>query len=188
MAVTDIIKPKGLYQRGKTWWGQKTISGRKLRFSLKTPDLATAIQVFNAISDAGFPAVSDWNFNNAWIIRRLDGARARSKKRGMSCCLSKQDIIDMVNRSSGKCELTGVWFHKPKNSTSKRNPWAPTIDRIDSSLPYNKENCRLVCNAVNTAIGEWGEQTFKVIIDGYLKNSIKSRHKACQSSLTAQYP
>lgn len=38
-----------------------------------------------------------------------------------------------------------------------RRPLAPSIDRIDSSLGYTRQNCRIVCAAVNYAMNVWGE-------------------------------
>lgn len=168
MANSDINKSTPIYQRGKSkiWWLDKSINGRRYRFSLETADLDVAKQKLEHFKLQG-PRAGNWEFTNKWIGKRLDGARERSKKRDMPCHLTKEDILDMVARSGGRCELTGVWFNN-KIGASVRNPWSPTIDRIDSSKPYTKDNCRLVCYAINTAISEWGEDVFKVMINGYL--------------------
>lgn len=166
MADFDTTKPKGLYQRSTVWWVDKTINGKRYRFSLETSDLETAKQRLENV-EAQDRVAGNWEFTNKWIGKRLDGARERSRKRNMPCYLTKEDILDMVVRSGGRCELTGIWFNN-KTGDSVRNPWSPTIDRIDSSKPYTKDNCRLVCYAINTAISEWGEDIFKAMINGYI--------------------
>lgn len=168
MADSDITKPTSIYQRGKTWWIDKSIGGKRYRFSLETPDLEIAKQKLENINPEDGP-VGNWAFTNKWMGKRLDGARERSRKRNMPCDLTKKDILDMVVRSGGRCELTGIWFNN-KDGDSVRNPWAPSIDRIDSKKPYSKDNCRLVCYAINTAISEWGEDIFKAMINGYLSS------------------
>lgn len=59
------------------------------------------------------------------------------------------DTEYLVNKiKSGKCEVTGIKFqvgnrnHKAKNTI--RNPYVPSIDRIDSSQPYRKDNVQMV--------------------------------------------
>lgn len=60
---------------------------------------------------------------------------------------------------AGVCELTGMPFEFYSDS-NEQNPYAPSIDRIDSSKGYTPENCRVILWAVNTALCHWGLEIF----------------------------
>lgn len=62
----------------------------------------------------------------------------------------------MYAKSDGKCQVSGIEFNDFRPLGSTKRPWYPSIDRIDSRKPYTAENCRVVCVAVNVAMGEWG--------------------------------
>lgn len=63
----------------------------------------------------------------------------------------------------GKCALTGIPFNLESPEGATLRPWAPSLDRIDSSKGYTAKNCRLVCVAVNFALNQWGEAVFRKI-------------------------
>jgi len=50
-----------------------------------------------------------------------------------------------------KCELTNIPF-----TWEARQPTALSIDRIDPTIGYTKENVRFVCWWINAAMGNWG--------------------------------
>ena len=58
-----------------------------------------------------------------------------------------------------KCELTGISF-----TWESRQPTALSIDRIDPSKGYTKENVRFVCWWLNAAMGNWGYERLKELI------------------------
>ena len=74
----------------------------------------------------------------------------------------------------GKCELTGIKFIS--NDDFRISPFNPSIDRIDSKKGYTKNNCRLICVALNLAIKEWGEDVFREILIGYWQNCQEVRN------------
>ena len=45
----------------------------------------------------------------------------------------------------------------------KLHPIQPSLDRIDSSKPYDAQNIRLVCLAVNYCMRQWGESVFRTV-------------------------
>ena len=45
-----------------------------------------------------------------------------------------------------------------------RRPFAPSLDRIDSSGGYTRDNTRLVCQAVNFALNAFGEDIFREVV------------------------
>ncbi|RZD49570.1 MAG: hypothetical protein CXT65_05205 [Methanobacteriota archaeon] len=74
----------------------------------------------------------------------------------------------------GTCEASGVPFDLQSKS-GQLSPRTPTIDRIIPELGYTKENCRIICMALNTLFGTWGEGAAIEIILPYLtKRGIKT--------------
>ncbi len=74
-------------------------------------------------------------------------ARARAKERGFDFELTDEWAR---GRWDGCCEITGVMFVvNPRKSGP--HPWSATLDRIDSSIGYTKDNSRFIlwaCNAL----------------------------------------
>ena len=54
----------------------------------------------------------------------------------------------------GHCEVTGIKFDFDKSSNYNKNPYAPSIDRIDSKIGYIKSNVRIVIWQYNLMKGE----------------------------------
>jgi len=88
--------------------------------------------------------------------------------------LLEQVFEGMVRRANGKCELTGIPFSFCREAGVRRNPWAPSLDRIDSRKGYTWSNCRLVCVAVNLAMNEWGEEVLFKLAKAISRRSVVS--------------
>jgi hypothetical protein len=75
--------------------------------------------------------------------------------------------------SAGKCEVTGLPFDFTSPGDSRKNPFAPSIDRIDNSLGYTKNNVRIVLWSVNLMHGEMTDEQLiemcKAVIKGLEK-------------------
>lgn len=59
---------------------------------------------------------------------------------------------------AGFCEVTGILFDLTTQTTSTvhaKNPWVPSIDRIDSAKPYLKNNVQLVVYMYNVCKSEF---------------------------------
>ena len=104
----------------------------------------------------------------SWLYKTVAGTKSRARKRNGSSGLTALDIRALLLRSAGRCEVTGIAFHT--NAEMKRNPFAPSIDRIDSSGGYSMSNCRVVCYAVNIAMLHWGEEVFGQVATGWVIN------------------
>ena len=63
------------------------------------------------------------------------------------------------------CEATGIEF-----VISKKNPWMPSIDRINPRLGYTKENCQMVVWIYNTAKQEFTHEDVIKLSKAILKN------------------
>jgi predicted DNA-binding transcriptional regulator AlpA len=97
-------------------------------------------------------------------------ARRNAKKRGIDFLLSETEYKEMVVESCNTCAVSGILFDFSGTQQGAKRPWAPSIDRIDSNLPYTRRNCRLVCSAVNIAMNEWGETVLMRIARALTKN------------------
>ncbi len=101
-----------------------------------------------------------WNADNAVKVRaqRLHGnAQKRAKMNGwpapdFGSLWIEEKIL------AGVCEVTGIPFDltsQAANTVHAKNPWVPSIDRIDSSKPYVKDNVQLVVYMYNVCKAEF---------------------------------
>lgn len=100
-----------------------------------------------------------------FAIRRVLATKRASKLRrggsGLEFTLTEQDAIDLLEASKWRCAVTGLAFNLANVGSGKQRPFAPSLDRKDSSLGYTKDNCRFVCVAANFAMGSWGETVLR---------------------------
>lgn len=95
----------------------------------------------------------------------------KNQKKGKRSLLEKtltiEDIIPALQ--NGKCQLTGLPFDFKPAKTTYRNPYAPSLDRIDSQKGYTKNNVRIVLTSVNEALGEHPDETMLPILKAMVK-------------------
>lgn len=93
-------------------------------------------------------------------------ARVRARRKNVTFDISDaeikrlQSVIDI-----GLCEISGVELTLvgPRSATS------PSLDRIKPELGYVAGNIRIVCHALNAAMGDWGEDELRRIVTRWLK-------------------
>lgn len=100
-------------------------------------------------------------------------------RRPMEFTLTVDDVIDLMREARWVCAVTGIGF--TQDSINGRKPYAPSIDRIDNAKGYTRENCRIVCTAVNIAMNVWGEDVLSVIGRAHLRK-VKDRSPSRQVS------
>lgn len=101
-------------------------------------------------------------------------AASNAAKREIEFALTRPEFAVIVQRCRGMCEVTGLLFDVRSVGIRRRRPFAPSLDRIDSSRHYVMANCRLICTAVNMMLGEWGEETAAVVARAFLVRRRKS--------------
>lgn len=87
-----------------------------------------------------------------------------------TCDLDIEYLNDLYKTQDGKCALTQIEMKCFNDSEFRVHPYMISIDRIDSKLGHNKSNIRLVCVAINYALNEFGEDTFKTICEAYISH------------------
>lgn len=97
----------------------------------------------------------------SWTRPLWAAAKKNAAARGIAFDLTEDDVAQMVQQSRGRCAVTGIAMSIERGALpigrKMRRPWAPSIDRIQSSDGYSRENCRIVCCAANYAMSQWGE-------------------------------
>ena len=88
----------------------------------------------------------------------LSSCRGRARRKGLEFDLTKEWLVPLLERP---CPLTGIEFDF---EGGPRNLRTPSVDRIDSSKGYTKDNCRVILWALNAAFGTWGEAAFREIL------------------------
>ena len=105
-------------------------------------------------------AKTRWNAENAVKLRaqRLHGnAQKRAKANNWPVPDFDSLWIEQKIRD-GFCEVTGILFDlttQVSDSVHAKNPWVPSLDRIDSSKPYSKNNVHVVVYMYNVCKAEF---------------------------------
>ncbi|PJK00794.1 hypothetical protein CO641_02150 [Lysobacteraceae bacterium NML91-0213] len=98
---------------------------------------------------------------DACVPQLFASAKKNAKVRGLEFILTVEDVRHLVTESRGLCAVTGIAMSVDRGALpagrKMRRPWAPSIDRLDSSMGYTLSNCRIVCCAANYAMSQWGE-------------------------------
>ena len=94
----------------------------------------------------------------------LSNAKTRSKVKGFKYNLSISFLKKLYREQKGACSLTHIHFFGESKPEWRRRPYAMSLDRINRSKGYTKNNVRLVCAAVNMALFTWGDEIFDTIV------------------------
>lgn len=104
----------------------------------------------------------------------LSAARSRSKKYNLEFDIDLEFLLKKCEEQNGKCKLTNIDFTFNLKGVQKNfNPFNPSIDRIDSTKGYTKDNIRIVCVIVNLSLNEFGEEIFKKMCQSYINYQLE---------------
>ena len=95
------------------------------------------------------------------------GARSRAVNHNLEFDLSISRILSALEK--GICELTNLKFDLNRCEETFKNPYSPSVDRIDSNLGYINSNTRVVLTAVNIALNEFDDATMLPILKEMVK-------------------
>lgn len=82
--------------------------------------------------------------------------RNRAAKQNRAFDLTEEFIGELL--APMVCSATGLELSYSWEGNGRTNPWAPSIDRIDSAGGYTMDNVRIVCWAYNTAKNDWDDE------------------------------
>jgi len=93
---------------------------------------------------------------NSWYMKIYRQTKKNAGQKSLAFSISESQLRYVINRSRGRCEVTGIEFSLSQEPGKRRRPYAPSLDRKDSAKGYLIGNIRLVCVAANYAMNEWG--------------------------------
>ena len=119
----------------------------------------------------------EWEKNASMLYRMrypwktmMQHAKKRALKLGLPYDLDSHEDELRDRLAPMICEMTGLPMI---SSTGVGNPgsryWnSPTLDRIDPAKGYVFSNVRIICWALNCALGPWGEDILKTVVGAWL--------------------
>jgi hypothetical protein len=93
-------------------------------------------------------------------------AKRNAARRRVEFGISESYVRHLLEICGARCSVSGLKLNVTFDGTWSRNPWAPSIDRIDAKRGYVEGNCRVVCVAANVALNEWGLDVLTLLVDG----------------------
>lgn len=153
--LKDHHLPKGVYLRRGVYY--RVVRNVWLRLGT-SPDCLTMPEA-EVLARLPMEQQRLLDFTRNVITRARNNAKGR---RGIECTLTRDDAVELLTKSAWACAVTGVRF--TLEAVSGKRPYAPSVDRIDSSKGYTVENCRIVCVAANYAMNVWGEQVLRKML------------------------
>lgn len=91
---------------------------------------------------------SEFIFDNVIHDGYYTALKLSAKKRNIELNISKKDLFDLYIKQKGKCYYTGLYIILNSSGFFDETPIA-SIDRIDSSKPYNLDNVKFVHKTIN---------------------------------------
>lgn len=111
----------------------------------------------------------------------INAARTRSRTKGLAFALDDFELELQARIDAGNCELSGVTF----DLSPGRKPNSPSLDRINPGLGYVPANVRVICHALNAALGDWGEQALAPIMAGWIERRNAINAQAAEAFIRA---
>lgn len=150
-----------LVARGGRYSVHGTVDGRRIRKACGTSDFAKA-KLF--MERTRHELASGWREDYDSVHRdwrevaemKCSSQKMAAKGRSIPFDLTPAQVYGLMKATGFRCAVSGVPFAKRFASNGKRDPWAPSIDRIENRQGYTLDNVRVVCVAANLAMSDWG--------------------------------
>ena len=114
-----------------------------------------------------------WKNVNLSASYGAGGGRLKDLKTnvGHDLTISIYDIEDMWNKQDGRCFWLGIKMSL-EDLYIKNSPFAPSVERLDSSIGYVKGNVVLASRFANRGRGAYDNEDFKERLDSLLLEKI----------------
>lgn len=175
--MSDIYQKGGLrlFQRGTIYHIRGTLDGQRIRRSTGSGDLRIARialdDVFAELQSGWYRqdnADASWKDVAKWVHARQ---RQAAKDRGIPFDLIPSEVYAMMLATNFRCAISGIDLAKKVGPNATPDPWAASLDRIESRHGYTRDNVRVVCLAANVAMNRWGFDVLLRLSKAVVRNS-----------------
>ena len=88
--------------------------------------------------------------------------------------LGRVDVLRLLLEQDYRCPISGSYFtHDAFDGDGEQKPYQPSVDRIDPSRGYERDNIRIVCLLVNMAMSNWGEEPLRKIAERIVTRGLR---------------
>lgn len=108
------------------------------------------------------------------LLERWHGVIDRSKRKGWECDITLDFLRELWCKQNGLCAISKIPMTYLFNNG--RIPTNLSVDRIDSSRRYTKDNIQLVCMAVNQMKSDLDDITFYKFCEAIINNAEQWKH------------
>lgn len=165
-----------LIQRAGLYYIHGMLEGKRVRRSCKTKDFAEAAEKMNDVRNecaSGWrPDYDDPGANWKTVAGLLHRkSRASAAERQIPFDLEPIQIFTMMKATDFRCAVSGIRFSRTMVPGRWRDPWAPSIDRIENRHGYTTDNVRVVSLIANTAMNAWGYEALLRLSKGVVRSA-----------------
>ena len=130
-----------------------------------------------AARKARYREFPEWERNSSMLYRlrypwknMMQHAKKRAAKFGLPYDLDEHEEEIKARIAPMVCELTGLpmVFSVGVGNPGERYWNTPTLDRIEPANGYAYSNVRIICWALNCAMGHWGEDVLRTVVEAWL--------------------
>ena len=105
-------------------------------------------------SDAKYCSKRCWGIayrtsKEGWAKSLVARCKSRAKNKNIEFDLDINFVLWLFEEQNGKCAITNLDIRFDNKFSGKIDQYRGSIDRIDSSLGYTKDNAQIVCSQVN---------------------------------------
>jgi len=148
---------KGHASHGRMSWCKTCSNAYKVAEHKKNPEKSRQRDTTRLASPVG----------RAGNIYRAAKRRALLKNILFNVSLARIEVALLL----GKCERTAIPFDLSKPNKLSRNPYSPSIDRIDPFKGYTDDNVQIVVGMYNLGKSQYSDSEFiafcKIVADHY---------------------
>ena len=77
---------------------------------------------------------------------------------------------NVAEKPSNCCAISGLALGTSRGNNRDKNPFAGSIDRIDSNVGYEQGNVRLLTHWVNNALNTYPDEIFNYFVEQTMKH------------------
>jgi hypothetical protein len=96
--------------------------------------------------------------------------KVRAKAKNLDFDLTPEYVQRVFDRCEGKCSITKLPFDMEIGTKTKRNPYRPSVDRINSNRGYVKGNIQIVLTIVNTMKMDYTDKILHPVVKAWAEN------------------